>query len=77
MPRKVNQEDVCIGNCPAAKDHLQHALEHLKNISKARNISPKTRIQTTKLVNMVESAQEYMKCNLYHFNQADSLPKRK
>lgn len=73
---KSSKDDICIINCPFVKDHVEHALEHLRNISRSRKLTNDVRGQTDELLRLMKAVKVYMEQNGFHVNCADDLPER-
>lgn len=80
MPKsvKTDKEDeaLCIANCSAAKDHLKHAIDHLRAVAKAPH-SLKVKNQTIELEKMLRGVQVFAEDCFYHVNVAECLPEKK
>jgi hypothetical protein len=80
MPKaaKKHKEDegLCVANCPAFKDHVKHAIDHLHAVAKAPH-SLKIRNQTVELEKMLRGVQNFAEGCFYHVNVAECLPEKK
>jgi len=80
MPKTVKKlskdEGLCVANCQAFKDHIRHAIDHLRAVAKAPH-SQKVKNQTVELEKMLRGVQGFAEGCFFHVNVAECLPEKK